>query len=275
MFVILYNPKSFNDTLKVSLKLKKKLEKKHETAEIKNIIDLNDKFDSFLSETPLTDKIVIVGGDGTIHRFINNIRGIELKHRFFLYESGRGNDFSRGHKGKFFEITEEIKNLPTCEFAGNKHSFINGMGIGIDAAVCHEQNKNIKKNTKESYYKIAKRLFLKFKPFELDLVLDGKDVHFDKVWFMVVQNGKYFGGGMKIAPKALRSVDTLEVVVVHGISIRKLFMVFPLIFIGKHTICKKGITFFRSKTIDISAKGFDIMQMDGDTVEGVSQMKIY
>ena len=54
---------------------------------------------------------------------------------------------------------------------------------------------------------------------------------FDNVFFFVVMNGKYIGGGMKIAPKALRSDDHLDVVIIQAKSFKQILPIFPLVFL--------------------------------------------
>ena len=174
MYLILFNPKSITDTKKAANKLEAKLIKKGDKVEVHDIFEFDGKYDELLKEIPTDVKVVIVGGDGTIHHFINYLRGKEIKHRYFLLKAGTGNDYSRGHKGNFFEITSEIKKLPTVKAGDETISFINGFGTGIDAAVCAAKAENSEKAIKESYYKIAKKLFKNFKKFSVSLDIDGK-----------------------------------------------------------------------------------------------------
>lgn len=263
MYLILFNPKSITNTEKAALKLQKKLEKKGQKADVHDIFEYDGKYDTLIEEIPSDVNIVLVGGDGTIHHFINYIAGHEIKHRYFLLTAGSGNDYSRGHKGKFFEITSEIRKLPTVKTNNETISFINGFGIGIDAAVCSAQSDNSKQLVKESYYKIAKRVFKTFKKFSVKYNIDGKKIEYDDVWFTVVQNGKYIGGGMKVAPKARRDDDHLDIVIVRHLPRWRLLLIFPLIFLGWHRV-SKYIEFQTGTHIELETVGYGTIQTDGE-----------
>ena len=263
MYLILFNPKSITDTKKAALKLKHKLEKKKEEAEVHDIFEYDGKYDLLINKTPVTDKVVLVGGDGTVHHFINYIRNKEIRHRFFLLTAGSGNDYSRGHKGKFFEITDEIKRLPTVKTKEKTISFINGFGTGIDAAVCAAQAANSKNAIKESYYKIAKKTFKSFQKFKIKYNIDGEIVKYDDVWFTVIQNGKYIGGGMKVAPKAKRDDNHLDIVIVRHLPRWRLLLIFPLIFLGMHKV-SKYIEFRTGTHIELETTGYNNIQVDGE-----------
>ncbi len=274
MYYLLYNPMSnAGKTAKSILKLEKELHKKgHSTFKI-NLLELKEinKVKESIKEE---DILVIAGGDGTLHRLVNHHLFNELNNRVFMYRSGRGNDFCRGHKGKFFEITKEIKSLPQIIYADKKSYFINGVGMGIDALTCKVQMDNFYSGKKESYFKIAFNAFKTFKPFDLNIIVDGKEYNFNKVWFFVIQNGKYFGGGMKISPLSLREDDELELCIVHSVGFRRLLCIFPLIFIGKHTIAHKYVTFIKGKHFIATPQGWHIMQQDGEVETDIKSIEV-
>lgn len=243
MFFILYNPMSnAGKALKTSFKFNKKLLKKGYQTKMINLLEDND-YQALVADLKAEDILVIFGGDGTLHQIVNNDVFNSLNNKIYMYRSGRGNDFARGNKGKFFEITNLVKNLPKANINGTNHYFLNGLGIGIDALTCKKQADNFLIGKKESYFKSAFKAFFRFKPFDIDVEVDGKVYHYHKVWFFVVQNGKYFGGGMKISPKSERLDNKLEFVVIHSVGFKRLLTIFPLIFIGKHTIAKKYVNF--------------------------------
>src|SRR5574344_2834853 len=154
MYKLLYNPLSRKGHGYESVKkLEKKLKRKKITFEEINLLDIVDKEKEYLSSINAEDIIVIIGGDGTIHQIVNRIKGLVIPNRIFMYRAGRGNDFSREHKGKLFEITEEIEDLPTFKCDNDEEIiFLNGIGMGIDAEVCRVQAENALKNIKESYF---------------------------------------------------------------------------------------------------------------------------
>lgn len=277
MFYILFNSKSnHGKAIKKAIKLEKKISKKNTCKRI-NLLELAGKEKEFSKSLSKEDSLVLVGGDGTIHQFLNHIYPLEIQYRVFILASGRGNDLSRDYKKKkMFEITHLVNALPILKINEiDSYRFINGIGMGVDSCVCDEQNRNGNTGVKESYFKIALRVFKTFVPYTLDMVVDDKPYHFDKVWFFVCNNGRYFGGGMKITPKAVREDNVLDICVVHNIRLRTLLFIFPLVFLGLHTkIRKKNVTFIKGKNIKIEPKGCSILQKDGEVSYDVSKIEI-
>ena len=65
-------------------------------------------------------------------------------------------------------------------------------------------------------------------------------------------NGKYIGGGMKIAPEANRNDDILEIYIIKAKSYKKIIPVFPLIYLGLHKIARSNVVHLRGKNIKVS-----------------------
>ncbi|MBA9026241.1 hypothetical protein [Peribacillus huizhouensis] len=58
-------------------------------------------------------------------------------------------------------------------------------------------------------YTFLKKLFT-YQQRDMDVILDNQTYHYKKVWFIVVANQPYFGGGVKIAPDA-RTIRRWEI----------------------------------------------------------------
>ena len=93
---------------------------------------------AFLSSMEKEDYLVIVGGDGTLNRFVNDTDGIALEQEILYFPTGTGNDFAREVRanGNPVAITPYLKNLPTVQVNGKTYRFINGVGFGIDGYCC-------------------------------------------------------------------------------------------------------------------------------------------
>ena len=88
-------------------------------------------------------------------------------------------------------------------------------------------------------------------------------------------NGRYYGGGMKVAPDQDRKGNDLTCVIWHGSGKISTLATFPKIFEGKHVEKTKMITVMKAKKVKVK---FDIptaMQIDGDTVLGVSEYEAW
>lgn len=277
MTYILYNELSNRGKpLKVAKKLEKKYLKKDKKVVLINIITAKENTKELISRLTKEDEVILLGGDGTIHRFFNHMRGINPPCRVFFRSCGRGNDFARDYKkNKVFEITNLINNMPVVTInSENDIVFANGVGMGVDSQVCIKQLENAENGIKKSYFKIAIEVFKTFKPYSLDIVVDGVNHHFDNVWLFTCNNGRFFGGGMKITPQSIREDDLLEICVIHDIKLPKLLCIFPTIFPGWHVIFKKPVTMISGKHVIIKPCGCDVMQHDGEVSVNVNELEI-
>ncbi len=266
-YYVLYNPKSKRGKIDKLLKQINKNLKGQEVT-IGSLLDIKD-VDEFLKSLDKEDKIIIVGGDGTLHYLANALMGKEIVQDILVTrKGGTGNDFVRsikkGKKGHFIRINDYLKNLPKDIDGGKTTYFLNSVGLGIDAYVCFLVEGNDGPKTEGNYFKSAYKAFRVSKPHNIKLTIDGVTTEHKKVWFSVVCNGKYFGGGMKISPKSKRLDDTLEVVVVKGVSKAILFMIFPSIYLGIHGMFRKYVKFFKGSHIIIETDMHTHIQYDGE-----------
>lgn len=275
MIYYLYNPLSKGGKGEfVSRKQAKKHERKGEKTECFSLLDIREDISVFLKRLTAEDTVVICGGDGTLHQIINSVNMEEIPCKLYFYKAGSGNDYARGHKGNPFEISKEIKDLPYFNVNGEerKFRFMNGVGIGIDADICYSVNLH---NKEESYLKTTIKALKNYKPFSLDLKLDGKDpVHYDDVYFVIAMNGKYIGGGMKIAPHAVRGDDHLDVYVITSKSKSALLRILILVYLGIHEKFKKIVHFSCAKEVEIKCSEDKKLQSDGEDMENIKTLYV-
>lgn len=278
MYYILFNPLSSNGkSIEVMENLKKKLSKNGSNCEALDIIKVSKDIDTFLNRIKKEDKVVILGGDGTLHYFVNGIKNIEYENEIFLYKGGTGNDFSREFKNKeLINISTYVKNLPKYKIDGlEEELFINSVGFGLDGAVCCGVNDSGTKKSGLAYIKNLLGLIKKFPRYDLEVWVDGIRHIYKDVWFSTVTNGKYFGGGMKISPTSDRCDDILELYVVHNVSFPKLLCIFPFIFIGKHMWFKKaGISLLKGRKFKLISSSPIPFQSDGEVTVKVKQFEV-
>ncbi|MDE7263923.1 MAG: hypothetical protein K2N64_04615 [Anaeroplasmataceae bacterium] len=279
MIYILYNDKSNRGKpIRIAKKLEKKLKKQNKEFKSLSIFEIDKREKEFHQMLTSSDQLLLIGGDGTFHYYLNQIYPSSIPYRMFVKASGRGNDLARDYKKKkIFEISHLVNQLPILKVNdGAEYPFINGIGMGVDSLVCNQQLQNAKLKKNESYFKVALRVFKTFTPYSLDIEIDGKNLHYDRVWFFVCNHGCYFGGGMKITPKAVREDDVLDICIVHGIKLWSLLMVFPLVFLGLHRFFrKKYIHFFKAKHIIAKPSGCDIVQQDGEILTNVWKVDVH
>ena len=253
---------------------------KNESVIVKDALGLD--YVSFLDALHSDDEVVLIGGDGTINYFVNAIGDYELKNNLYWKAAGTGNDFlndiKKDHEGEEeILLNPYVKNLPTVYVNGMEKKFINGIGYGIDGYCCEVADKIKEKDSskKINYTGIAiKGLLFHFKPVTATITVDGATQTFTKVWLAPSMKGRFYGGGMMVAPKQDRMSDTLSCVVYRASNKFQALIVFPSIFKGEHVKKEKMVKIFTGKEINVKFDRPCALQIDGETVLGVSEYTV-
>jgi len=232
-------------------------------------------YKAFLGGLCADDYLVIVGGDGTLNRFVNDTNGIEIPQEILYFPAGSGNDFARelGTGRNPAVITEYLKNLPCVEVNQKTYRFINGVGFGIDGYCCQvgDAMKKIP-GKKVSYAGIAiKGLLFHFQARNAKVTVDGKKYAYQKVWIAPTMHGRYYGGGMIPAPEQNRTSGTVSVMLFHGAGRFRTLCVFPSIFQGKHIKHKKMVAVHTGQEITVEFDRPTPLQIDGETIPDVTK----
>lgn len=274
MNVILYNPLSQSGgSEKDALKLVKKLNKQKQSSQLIDLLTIKD-INDFIYRHRKAKRIILVGGDGTLNHIVNNLATLDFAPRLYLYSGGTGNDFARSIKAKkkLVDIKNYFKDLPEITFNGETRKFINGVGLGLDGLVVNKVNNSKFKNNKFNYFRHTLEAFKEHRADDLEIYLDGEKKEFKKTWLCSIMNTKYFGGGMKIAPKASRESSELDLVIVMRANKFLLFLLFPFIYLGWHTIFKRYVKVIKTKEVKIVYKNAKMMQIDGEGYQNIKEI---
>ena len=235
---------------------------------------------AFIGGMDKDDFLMIVGGDGTLNRFVNDTDGIEIAQEILYFPTGTGNDFAKdlGKGENPFVITQYLKSLPSVEVNGRRYRFLNGVGFGIDGYCC-QVGDELKKipGKKVNYIGIAiKGLLFRFKSRNARVTVDGKEYAYRKVWIAPTMHGRYYGGGMMAAPSQdRRNADgTLSLVVFHGAGRIRTLCAFPGIFKGKHVKHKKMVAIHTGHEIKVAFDRPTPLQIDGETILNVKSYTV-
>ena len=240
-----------------------------------------ESYSEFFSSISEGESIIICGGDGTLNRFINDTKDIDVSTEIYYFPAGSGNDFANdlGKKSidKPFIINQYLKDLPTVYVNGMEKLFINGIGYGLDGYCC-EVGDELKKNSDEpvNYTAIAiKGLLFDYKPRGTTVTVDGKEYRFKKVWIAPTMKGRYYGGGMMPTPEQDRNdpEGTLSLMLFYGKGKLKTLTVFPSIFKGEHVKHKNMVAVLKGKDISVRFDSPASVQVDGETILGVTEYR--
>lgn len=280
MNYLFYNPSARNGKAAEDLQLiKKTLD--GQDVEIYAVTDIDD-YVSVIDKIQPEDIVYIVGGDGTLNRFINDSTNLRILGDIFFYSAGTGNDFKHDvdpdNSLYRIRLNDYIRNLPTVTVGGVTYKFVNGIGFGIDGYCCEEGDRQRAVGRQDiNYSAIAvKGCLFRFKPYGADITVDGETRHYDKVWLAPTMFGKYYGGGMKVAPEQDRNnpQHTVTNVVIHGTGRLKTLIRFTKIFSGEHTKCTDMVDIRTGHEVRVVFDRPCALQIDGETVKNVTEYTV-
>lgn len=233
--------------------------------------------------------LVAVGGDGTINEVANGMLNTQNagKTSLGVINTGTGSDFVRSlHLPRdYAQACPVLKSgsrmrvdVGVAEFYKDgkqvKRYFMNSAGIGFDAEAANATNRIPKfiKGTIPYLMGLASTL-CKYHNKNVKLSL-GDGVEEQKVLSVVIANGRYFGGGMLIAPKAELSDSLFDVLTIGDMSKFDLLKSFPTIYKGTHIYHPK-VCVQRTNQISVESEERLLIQADGEIIgEGPAKFSI-
>lgn len=270
MYHIIYNPQSSSGNgMKVFSETEKVLKNQqieYKTYETNAPLDAK-AFAKDITSDDENDKIIVIGGDGTLNEVFNGISDYS-KVTIGYIPSGSGGDFARdlgisSDPAKAIESIIHPKEFKLMDVgiltnAECNKKFAVSAGIGFDAAVCHEAlHSKLKKILnkvglgKLTYVLIAIRQILTTKKSGCTIILDeARKIELEHFFFVTTMIHRYEGGGFMFCPKAKYDDGYIDVCVVGNISKAMFFAILPTAYKGKHTRFK-GIDTYKAKRVQI------------------------
>jgi len=261
----------------------------------KALSDAGFEFDAVLTEYPghaaeLTRKalklgyktIMSVGGDGTMNEVVNgffdNDRLIDENSRLIVFSRGTGCDFIRtlGINKNIEDLLAILKrnrekqidvgrlSLVSAEGNMSVKYFLNIADIGIGAETADRVNKNSKRLSGFLSFMLGTlSTVVLYKNQNFEVVIDD-NIHLNGIMnSVIVANGKYFGGGMMVAPDAVMDDGVFDIIILGNLSKPDIIKSFPLIYKGKHMNHPK-LKYYRGSKIKVTSGGKGLIEVDGE-----------
>lgn len=220
--------------------------------------------------------VVAVGGDGTVNEVINGLvdpSGRPLA-TLAVIATGRGRDVCRNlgitsdaalaARG-LADAAEVSVDLNRAEWEGGGHRyFVNAGGVGFDAEVAERARVGWGSGT-VPYLLAVLTTLRRYAPRASTVELDGAVVSRDPVAAVVVANGEYYAGGMRIAPGASPTDGRLDLVVLGELDRVELIRWLPTLYSGRHLENPK-VKAYTGKTVTITGPARLPMHLDGEPV---------
>jgi YegS/Rv2252/BmrU family lipid kinase len=214
------------------------------------------------------ERIVAIGGDGTVNEVVNgffeNGEPVAPEASFALIPFGTGGDFRRtlvlptsiaeaaaviaANKRKKIDVGK--LSFVASDGSQATRIFANIASFGVSGVVDRMVNESGKKlGGRLSFFLASARATWSYKNQRVQLVLDGKDRVEATINTVAVANGKYFGGGMKVAPSAELDDGTFEVICIGDLGFGELLTSGRKLYSGTHLSMEK-VTARRARVVE-------------------------
>lgn len=217
---------------------------------------------------------LIFGGDGTVHRHLSQLH--QQKIPMLVVPAGSGNDFAKALEIRSVEIAlrawqqfcADGSNVREIDLgvvrAGNQEIlFCCVAGVGMDAEANARANRMPQwLKSRGGYVLAALQSLVAFKPMEMSVKTAQREIR-RPAFFVAVGNAHRYGGGMKVAPRALPDDGLLDICVVSKLNKLKLLCWVPTIFFGGHLRLKQ-VEYFQAELVRIETERELELYADGD-----------
>ena len=228
--------------------------------------------------------IIVVGGDGTVNEVVNGIFAQNevptMDIRMGVVMIGTGNDW-----GKMFDIPndyEEAIALISAKntfvqdvghvsyFVGKEEKtryFINCAGLGFDALVTETTNKSkdAGKSSTLSYFKSLIGSLFRYKPIDVRVHIDNREILDGKLFTLSLGIGKYTGGGMQQNPDAVADDGLFDLMLVDNIAKTKLIRKIKKLYDGSIKEIKE-VQSFRLNNMKVESDHKLMLEVDGESL---------
>ena len=228
------------------------------------------------------ERVVVAGGDGTAAEVVSGLLGAGLGAyaEVAFLPLGTGADFHRTlgiprdparaidalASGKGRRIDAGRVRYVADDGSTRESHFVNVASIGLSGVVT--------RNVRGSKALGARLAFLlgtlvglaRFRPARVRALLDGVELPVRDVALVAAANGRYFGGGMLVAPEARPDDGLLDVVVVPALPKPVLVSKLPRLYSGTH-LAVPGVTLQRGRRLELEPDGPPALgEIDGEPI---------
>lgn len=233
------------------------------------------------------DRIVLVGGDGTLSGGVNGVmeateEKLPTNFAIGIVPTGAGNNFAKTigipkNIKEAFEIIKNDKKRLVDIGRANERFFVNCISFGFDAKINKLANDLKEKHRflpKGLSYLLAalKEIVIKIPLFEMQITAEGKKI-VQNLISLAVTNGPTYGGIFKINPGALVDDGELDICYIETVGrFRALFDIYKIIK-GTH-IYLPEVKMFKTSSLSVSSPEPLPYETDGEVLEPEKEYKI-
>ncbi|OGO44118.1 MAG: hypothetical protein A2Z05_00410 [Chloroflexi bacterium RBG_16_60_22] len=224
------------------------------------------------------DMVISVGGDGTINEVVNGLykSGGIGEATLGIISTGTGGDYVRTvgiPRGceeacrKLLQPRRVTVDLGMVEYASNGRTverlFVNFAGMGFDAEIVRRTTQQFKAlGGLPSYLLGLLATLVSYRNRDVSITIDGEVVD-ERVCTVIMNNGRYGGGGMLTAPDARVDDGYFDVLIIGDLSKPDLLWSLPRIYRGTHLTHPK-VKLRKAREIEVRSAQPLHLQADGE-----------
>jgi diacylglycerol kinase (ATP) len=223
--------------------------------------------------------VVVVGGDGTINEAVNGLLRVDEPPELAVIARGTGDDFVRTHG-----IPASVERAIDVARTGSARAvdagrvayrdrdgshatrlFANVGSVGMSGAVAKRANSTSKAlGGRVTFFYALTREFLVWRNTEVTVEV-GAETRRGRMHDVVVANGGYHGGAMKLAPDARPDDGLFDVVLIGDVSKLDFLTTAPKLYSGKHLGHPK-VELLRGARVNVDAAAALPLETDGEVL---------
>lgn len=215
--------------------------------------------------------VIAAGGDGTISEVADGLLRAGGGSQLGIMPAGTGSDLARGlgldggveaaaariASGSTRTIDVGCVNYIDEHGALASRHFINISSLGVSgptARAVNDAKTGDRVSGKAVFLWHTVRELIRYRFQDVRISVDGQPPFEARIALVAVANGRFFGGGMMIAPDAILDDGLLDIVVIHGRSKLSLIKDIRLVYSGAHRTLA-SCTFLRGQKVVIEPLG--------------------
>ncbi len=214
--------------------------------------------------------LVVVGGDGTVNEVVNGLAGRRAE--IAVLASGTGRDFGRSHgiPSRFEEAVRvalggatRTVDVGRAETSAGTRYFANVGSVGMSGAVARRANAMPKLlGGRLTFFYALSREFLGWRNSEVTVRLAGTERR-APMHDVIVANGSWHGGGMRLAPEARQDDGLFDVVLIGDVTKLDFATTAPKLYSGRYLSHPK-VELLRSATVAVDSGEPLPVEVDGE-----------
>ncbi|MEO6067703.1 MAG: diacylglycerol kinase family protein [Gemmatimonadota bacterium] len=187
------------------------------------------------------ERVIVVGGDGTVHEAANGILSVRRPTlpALGVVPEGTGNDFAKLIGTAGCGASEAVRRLAHGQLARYDigeawgEYFVNTLGVGLDAEVARHLRTVKHLRGTLAYGMALLRALRTYRDLELEITVGTE--RFSGKWLMVAAGiGAVEGGGFHLMPSARPDDGQLDVCAIRPVALLRLLALVPMVMLGKH-----------------------------------------